>query len=349
MSRDHLIPTPITRADGVQTTVYRRADMNSGGVHAALGKPLEKSPLMDTLKNEASVAVFDETTENMERNDRDQIKRVIASSSAAELRNIKEAMVIARERDENKSWFSRTDRLVMMALIRNGAHSTVKKAVEHYDEVPHDGTLGTFDSTLGEFAVKLEAASIMELMYGVHPEIAPEGMLEKLEGTSPEDIESLRRGIEKARNEGGMGGMAMDSLEDSIADGHSKAALRYGKYADAIPSGMMPNRASRIIDQLIESGVIDLEGSGPDNIASHFKAYSMFEPIAVDRNADDYYTGKGESYADSYDLIAGVEMYPDHIDELMEYRKSRQTEDFDTDLFRDYLAAKSPLMQEGML
>jgi hypothetical protein len=324
--------------------------MSGGNVSAALGKPLEKSPLMDALKNEASVAVFDETTENMADGDREQIKSVIASSSAAELRNIKEAMVIARERDENKSWFSRTDRLVMMALIRNGAHSTLKKAVEHYDEAPADGTLGQFGGTLGEFAVKLEAASIFERMYGVHTEIAPEGMLGKLEGTSPEDIESLRRGIEKALEVGGRGGMAMDALEDSIMDGHGKTAYRYGKYADAISSDMMPNRASRMIDHLIESGVIDLEGgSGRDNMAAHLRANRMFEPIAIDRNADDYYTGKGESYAESYDLIAGVEMYPDHIEELMEYRKSRQTEDFDTDLFRDYLAAKSPLMQEGML
>lgn len=327
----------------MQTTVYRRADAFGTSPSAVLGKPQGASTLITSLRGEATAAVLDATTENILESDRDQINGALRSATAPELRNIKEAMLIARERDENREGFILKDRASMRALVRTGAHTTLAKAVEHYDEAPED-------EALGDFAIKLQAVDLMDRMYRGHTEIAPEGMLSRLQDTSPEDIEYLRRGIDKAIevDSSGGGGAAMDSIEDSIM-GNGTVAYRYGRYADAISSEMLPLRANRMINNLIGSGIIDYETGAGNHLASHLKANRLFEPIAVDRNAEDYFPGKGDSYETSFDLIAGVDMYPDHVEELMEYRKNRQTEDFDTDLFRDYLAAKSPLMQEGML
>lgn len=341
MSRNHLIPTSITNVKGVQTTVYRRPDSGSGKVSAALKAPQKRTGFMENLKAEAASVVFDDGVESTYANAgkiRAQVEEVLDNASAEQLRNIKEAMIMVRERDGDpdiRDWEIRA----MKTLVRTGAHSTIAIAVQRYDEVPEG-------KKLVGFAVKETGKELLRIMHPVAMD-DDKKLLKSLGNTSPDHIEHLRRAVHKAQTaDGGSGGMFMDALESSLTGSASEVAYLYGMYANAIPDSIPPNRAVRTIKALFREGIVKIDGD--DKIlTAHLQAADQFERIKLDTSSSDFVPGRGTTYMDSPKLLAGVIMYPDRVNDLMAYRKERQAEDFDTDHFREYLG--SGVMKEGML
>jgi hypothetical protein len=328
MSRSHLIPTPVTTVAGVQTTVYRRADANSGGVSASLSKPQQKSAFKSTLKAEAYKAVFGDDAAD------EAVAAAIENSSAPQLKNIKEAMGIVRERAEMDGHAPRREIEAMQAMVADGAHSVIAKAVEHYDEAPES-------ETLAQFAKDTYTRDILDIMYPHKDagEMDPRYMQSMTRRESAKELENIMRAVKTTRDMGAKGPGVMAAFNQNI-----RVAETFGKHLDIIPEGMMPHQVEDLMKELDEWGFISIKNDKFDTFGAHLKAAHQFEALAINEGGTVVVRNQ---YVDCEGLLDAVEMYPDHVDEVMAYRKDRQTDDFDNDLFRDYLGGGA--LREGML
>lgn len=283
---------------------------------------------MSNLKAEASKAVFGDGAPD------EAIATAIENSSASQLKNIKEVMGIVRERAEMDGRAPRREVEAMQTLIGAGAHSVIAKAVEQYDEAPDT-------ETLAQFAKDAYASDILAIMYPVKggEDTNPRYMQSMVRGETGKELEHVMRAVKTASEMGSKGESMMDSFRMNI-----RVAETCGKHADIIPAGMRLEYVERLMMDLSNLKYISMQQDRFDTFGAHLKAAHQFEPLPVEAGSTDYSRG---NYIGCDELVDAVEMYPDHVDELMAYRRERQTEDFDNDLFRDYLGGGA--LREGML
>lgn len=323
MPKNHLVPTPITNVNGVVTTVYRRPSTPTSltrslpPVAPALADD-ESSPVEDVL------ALFDAPDEALERS--------LRNATPEQLRDVEEAMSVARER-EGRNLSTKHNTEAVKSLVVDGAYSAVSKIADFQGAVPNTANL----KTLGVRAVALD---VMSAVQQVFPYVNVGGGMEAYATTPTKHLDALLRGIKVVAEKGDTADMV--AYTQMHKAGQFKYLDTFDKYASVFPE--------RLGVELFRTLMVDLDtlttltGDEFVQIPSHLKA---FNETAFGSQGKLVYDGRIRSYPHMTRLVKAVEKYPDNVDEVLQWYRDGRGDGFDTEEFRAYLAGGT--LKEGLL
>lgn len=322
MSRHELIPTVITNVNGVTTTVHKRVDQSSGQASSALlgATPAAKGSFKEKLIKDA----VDEVVTEWDRMGGgsasvDELIATIKGSNPAQIRNIVEAVGIARELDEN-SMNGEGNEGTVKELIAEGAHTSIARVVEQYDSAAYGEPIGLWaNESIAKEAVERVDAIDPDLHFYIPGGF---GMLATENMSKAADMAIQRDGGGKVES----GHMAQFSAFTRF-DANPLHAVNYGLHADVIPEAMTPNEFVDTYERV--DAWRSFEGDDQlerlDKVGAHLQAADIMKRTT------------GQSY-DNESIMEAVEKFPNNVEDIMAYRRDNLTNNIDPDKFQSYLS-----------
>lgn len=332
MPKGHLIPTPITNVNGVATTVYRSPDQATGKVSSMPPVTLVQSPApsdpVDVL-----MSLFDSDEERLEHS--------LRNATPEQLLDVEQAIIVARGREARKLSPKRnTDSL--RSLVAEGAYTAVGKIAEHGDAAPNSASLKTF----GRIEVAKDIAALIEQV--IPGGVSVEQTIESYAQVPMHYLDAVRRGVEAAAHLDGNKeaktrvASSMYSLTNMVNLNEFEYVEAFDRHWQDMPEGMKSNSFRSVMVALRNGS--PLTGEAYTEIAAHLRAshiHELEDPQSSNRLL------AGRTYLHNHRLMGGVEMYPDHVDEVLQWHRDGRGIGFDSDAFRDYLAGGT--LKEGLL
>jgi hypothetical protein len=331
MPKGHLIPTPITNVNGVATTVYRSPD--KAAVKTASMPPVKLSPLESPNDPvDALMAQFGSDEERLE----DGLRR----ATPEQLHDVERALAVARGRESRRLSVSRNSDS-LCHLVADGAYTAVAKIAEYGDDAPNSASLKAFGHTE-------VAKDIVDFVDRIIPSPGREQSIEVFARTPSLHLDAVRHAVEAAALMDG-NKEASDRVESSMYGVVNMTSLNeYGYVEDfvrhwkGIPKGMNANGFRTV---MVALGYLTPPSGGKYvEIAAHLKACHA---SSFDEDQGWKRLLAGQAYLQNRGLVNGVEMYPDHVDAILQWHREGRGTDFDSDAFRDYVAGGT--LREGIL
>lgn len=330
-----LIPTPIVDKNGKQTTVHKKVAGSSPS-----GKLSNVVPVLPVpKKNSAStlddvLGLFNEVDERLEYS--------LMSATPDQLRDVEDAMVIARER-EARGLSPKRNSESLFLLVSGGAFTAVAKIAQNGTTMPNSSSMTSF----GKREVAKEISWLVQTIIPMSNGLVKDNV-DNMAKTPTHYLDAVRRGVEHAaRLDGDQQSSALTvSNMLPFLNLHSMSEYSvieaFDKHWSDLPHGMTVEGFRSV---MIALGDGRRANGKYVEIAAHLRACALstehpYITAGHQREA-------GTPYFHNYRMRDVVEQHPDKVEAIIQWNKEGRGSDYYSDLFREYLSVGT--LRDGQL
>lgn len=331
----NLVPTPIVDRNGKQTTVHKKAVGASPS-----GKLSNVSPTLPAAKKSSASALddvlglFDEVDDGLECS--------LMGATPDQLRDVEDAMVIARER-EARGLSPKRNSESLRLLVSGGAFTAVAKIAQNGATMPNSSSMASF----GKREVAKDISWLFQTIIPMSNGLVKDSV-DNIAKTPTQYLDAVRRGAEYAANlDGNQRSMALTvSNMLPFLNLHSMSEYSvieaFDKHWRDLPGGMTVEGFRSV---MIALGDGTKANGQYVEIAAHLRACALsaqhpYITAGHQREA-------GNPYLHNYRMRDVVEQYPEKVDAIIQWNKEGRGSDYSSDAFREYMTIGT--LRDGQL